>query len=148
LADLYLLYAEVLNEIKPAPDAEVYKWIDLVRARAGLDGVVESWANYSSNPTKPLTQMGMRQIIHQERINEFMGEFQKYWDLVRWKEASKEYNRCQIKGWNYKGDNTEDFYKVTTYDNHRREFTTKDYLWPLSNNAILVNPNLVQNPGW
>src|SRR5690606_3514373 len=35
LADLYLLYAEVLNETKAMPDEEVTRWIDLVRNRAG-----------------------------------------------------------------------------------------------------------------
>lgn len=147
LADLYLLYAEVLNEIKSAPDEEVYYWVDLVRERAGLEGVVESWEKYSNNPTKPSTQYGMRQIIHQERNNEFMGEFMRYWDLRRWKEAVKEYNLTPIQGWNFYGETTEDFYNIQTIYNER-EYSMKHYLWPISNTAILRNPNLVQNPGW
>ena len=35
-ADLLLLCAEALNESKDAPDAEVYKYVDMVRERAGL----------------------------------------------------------------------------------------------------------------
>lgn len=147
LADLYLLYAEVLNEIKSAPDEEVYYWVDLVRERAGLQGVVDSWEQFSSNPTKPLTQYGMRQIIHQERNNEFMGEFMRFWDLRRWKEAVNEYNRKPIQGWNYLGETTEDYYNIQTIYN-QREYSTKDYLWPISNSSITRNPNLVQNPGW
>lgn len=147
LADLYLLYAEVLNELKSVPDEEVYYWVDLVRERAGLEGVVESWRKYSNNPTKPSTQYGMRQIIHQERNNEFMGEFMRFWDLRRWKEAVKEYNLCPIQGWNYQGETAEEFYNIQTYFNER-EYTMKHYLWPISNTAILRNPNLVQNPGW
>src|SRR3546814_16084578 len=38
LADLCLYYAEALNETKQTPDAEVYEYIDLIRARAGLEG--------------------------------------------------------------------------------------------------------------
>ena len=29
-----------------------------------------------------------------------------------------------------------------------RNFLKKDYLWPISQNEILRNPNLIQNPGW
>lgn len=147
LSDLYLMYAEVLNEIKDQPDAEVYKWVDLVRERAGLEGVVESWQKYSVNPTKPNTQYGMRQIIHQERSIELAGEFQRFWDLRRWKEAVKEYNNSPMQGWNFKGASVEDYYNISTFYNTRK-YSIKDYLWPISNDAILVNPNLVQNPGW
>jgi hypothetical protein len=147
LADLYLLYAEVLNEIKSVPDDEVYYWVDLVRARAGLKGVVESWANYSNNPTKPLSQIGMREIIHQERNNEFMGEFQRFWDVRRWKKATEEYNLCPMQGWNFYGTTAESYTNIFTMYNGR-QYAMKDYLWPLSNSAILVNPDLVQNPGW
>ncbi len=38
LADLYLLYAEALNEVN-GPGTETYRWIDEVRTRAGLPGV-------------------------------------------------------------------------------------------------------------
>ena len=37
MADLYLNYAEALNEIKDSPDAEVYEYIQAVRHNAGLD---------------------------------------------------------------------------------------------------------------
>src|SRR5690606_17118423 len=66
LADLYLLYAEVLNETKAMPDEEVTRWIDLVRNRAGLQGVEISWRNYSKSPNKPDTKIGMREIIQRE----------------------------------------------------------------------------------
>ena len=46
LADVYLMCAECLNEYKAAPDEEVYQYIDLVRAHAGLEGVVDSWEKY------------------------------------------------------------------------------------------------------
>lgn len=147
LADLYLLYSEVLNEVKQSPDAEVYEWIDRVRKRAGLAGVVESWAKYSNNPSKPLSQYGMRQIIYQERSIEFAGEFQRFWDLRRWKEAVRELNRNNIQGWNYKGETAEEYYNIQTYYN-KRTFSSKDYLWPIKNNTLLINPNFVQNPGW
>jgi hypothetical protein len=145
LADLYLLYAEALNETKSAPDAEVYHWIDLVRERAGLKGVVESWAQ-SYVPNKPLNKDGMREIIKQERLIELAFEGQRFWDLRRWKDALRYYNE-PLQGWNYQGTTADSYYTVTTYLNSR-VFNTKDYLWPLRNNDIIINSNLVQNPGW
>jgi hypothetical protein len=52
MAGLYLLYAEALNEVN-GPTPEAISYVDMIRARAGLKGVVSSWATYSSNPTKP-----------------------------------------------------------------------------------------------
>ena len=145
LADIYLLYAEALNEVKNAPDEEVYEYIDLVRARTGLDGVVESWANYSNIPEKPLTKEGMRDIIRRERLNELAFEGQRYWDLRRWK-LLKEYMNRPIQGWDVFARETEDFYKVQTIYNP--VFEDKDYLWPIRQGNLLKNRNLVQNPGW
>ncbi len=145
LADLYLLYAEVLNEIKAAPDADVYKWIDLVRKRASLNGVVESWRDHSSNPGKPATKAGMRDIIQYERMLEFGFEGERYWDLLRWKKAEKYMNE-PVKGWDVQGETTKDFYEVKTLA--YPEFTTKNYLFPLKKYTLNVNSNLIQNPGW
>src|SRR3546814_8247261 len=74
LADLYLYYAEALNETKQTPDAEVYEYIDLIRARAGLEGVVYSWAAHSRIPNKPTTKESLRDIIHRERLIEMSFE--------------------------------------------------------------------------
>lgn len=145
LADLYLLYAEALNEIKSVPDQEVYKWIDLVRERARLDGVIDSWAK-SSVPSKPTTQAGMREIIKRERLIELAFEGQRFGDLRRWKEAMKYLNE-PIQGWDYKGDNLQSYYSVTTYWN-QRIFNQRDYLYPIKVATLTVNPNLIQNPGW
>lgn len=145
LGDLYLMLAEALNETKSAPDNDVYKWIDLVRERASLPGVVESWTKYSKNPAKPTTQAGMREIIHQERMIELAFEGERYWDLLRWKEAEIYMNR-PIKGWNVKGKETKDYYEVVTI--FQPEFMMKNYLAPLKKYSLNVNSNLVQNPGW
>jgi len=145
LADLYLLHAEVLNEIKETPDQEVYEYIDLVRARTGLEGVVESWTNYSTNPEKPLNKDGMREIIHRERMIELAFEGQRYWDLRRWKLLKASMNR-PIQGWNPLEKTSEGFYQVQTL--YTPEFEDKDYLWPIRQGNLLKNKHLVQNPGW
>lgn len=144
LGDLYLLYAEALNEIAEAPTVEVYDYVDRIRVRAGLDGVVESWSAYSKNPDKPTTKAGMREIIRKERMIELAFEGQRFWDLRRWKMAADFMNR-PIRGWNIAGPGL-DFYNVTTL--FVPSFSFKDYLWPISTDEIIANPNLVQNPGW
>lgn len=48
LGDLYLMYAEVLNETKNTPDEEVYYYIDEVRKRAGLKDVLRHGENMPS----------------------------------------------------------------------------------------------------
>ena len=138
LADLYLLYAEVLNEVKSAPDDEVYKYIDLVRKRASLEGVVDSWKKYSLDPNKPLSQDGMREIIHRERANELAFEGQYYWDIRRLK---------PIRGWSVTEGNPNEYYKVQTLQ-PSISFSVKDYFWPISQSALDVNRNLEQNPEW
>lgn len=145
LADLYLLYAETLNETKEAPDSEVYTWINKVRERAGLNGVVESYSNFSSNPNKPETTEGMREIIQNERLIELAFEGQRFWDLRRWKTADK-YMNGPIRGWNVHEEDANKFYKpIVIFD---QTFTAKDYLWPIKEHSMLVNTNLVQNYGW
>lgn len=145
LADLYLMYAEVLNEVKAMPDAEVYEYIDLVRARTGLKGVVESWQDHSLNPDKPSTKEGMREIIRRERLNELAFEGSRFWDLRRWKLAEEYMNR-PIRGLNIVGATAADFYQVK--DIYSPTFTKKDYLWPIRQSVLLKNTNLVQNLGW
>ncbi|WP_372772938.1 RagB/SusD family nutrient uptake outer membrane protein [Mangrovibacterium sp.] len=145
LADLYLLYAEALNEVG-GPTEEVFTYIDAVRERAGLAGVKESWLNYSVYPNKPETKEGLREIIHRERTIELALEGKRFWDIRRWKKID-ELNE-QPKGWNIQGQNTEDFYKVLSVAQSPVKFTVKDYLWPIKEENITVNNNLVQNYGW
>lgn len=146
LSDLYLLYAEALNEVKSTPDNEVFFYIDKVRERASLGGVVESWANYSSVPTKPLTKTGMREIIHQERLIELAFEGQSYWDLLRWRKAQQEFSK-PILGWNVLGKEVSDYYQMRTIFTPN-VFNIKNYFQPIRNYELSVNNNLVQNYGW
>jgi len=144
-ADLLLFYAEALNEMKETPDAEVYEYIDMVRERAGLKGVAESWREHSINPDKPSTRAGMREIIQQERSVEFACEGVYYWDSHRWKTALKEQNRL-IQGWDVSKTDVNDYYTVTTL--YTQSFTYRDYFAPIPESDLTKNPQLVQNPGW
>lgn len=148
LSDLYLLYAEALNETKNAPDGEVYEYVQKVRNKAGLDkgtDLVSVWAEHSKNPLKPTSKEGMREIIRQERMIELAFEGSRYWDLRRWKLAGSYFSK-PVRGWNIYAADVQGFYQVKNI--FYRDFLTKDYLWPISQNELLRNPNLVQSLGW
>jgi hypothetical protein len=145
LADLYLLYAEALNESLNAPNDDVYFYIDKVRERAGLEGVVSSWDKFSRIRNKPSTKEGMRDIIRQERMIELAFEGKRFWDIRRWKTAFELMNQ-PIRGWNIMGATTEEYYNVVTVE--VPTFTTKEYLWPIRDSELRTNKNLIQNPGW
>ncbi|MEA4917687.1 RagB/SusD family nutrient uptake outer membrane protein [Proteiniphilum sp.] len=144
-ADLLLMCAEALNESKDVPDAEVYRYIDMVRERAGLEGVLLSWQKYSNHPEKPTTKAGMREIIQRERKIELACESSYYWDSRRWKTAQAEQNRL-IQGWNINASDAENYYMVTPV--YIQSFSYKNYFAPLPESDIVKNPQLVQNPGW
>ncbi|WP_295125185.1 RagB/SusD family nutrient uptake outer membrane protein [uncultured Chitinophaga sp.] len=144
LADLYLMYAEALNEVN-GPGGETFRWIDSVRLRAGVPAVQEAWTNYSSNPGKINSKEGMRDIIHRERLIEFAFEGQRFWDLRRWKEAERVW-QVPIQGWNYGQKDLVGYYSFTTLFN--RTFRLRDYFWPIKEEDLIRNKNLVQNPGW
>lgn len=146
LADLYLLYAEILNEIKDTPDEDIYHYVDMVRNRAGLEGVIESWRKYSNIPDKPFTKSGMREIIRRERKIELFGESSYFWDCRRWKTAVNELNNRDIQGWNTTATDIKEYYTVVPY--YKQTFTVNDYLIPIPESDIINNPNLIQNPGW
>ena len=145
LADLYLMYAEALNEASPA-SATAITYLDKVRERAGLKGVVESWTNYSTNAGKYTTQAGLRQIIHQERLIELAFEGQRFWDLRRWKRAAEELNK-DITGFNILGKTT-DSYNTERFIFSQSFIAPRDYLWPIGNYDTRRNTKLVENLGW
>lgn len=145
LADLYLLYAEALNEAE-GPVEDVHTYVDLVRARAGLKSVKESWGGpYSKNTTKFESKIGMREIIHQERLIELSFEAQRFWDLRRWKEAVK-YMNTSIKGWDWDQETAAGYYRPVILYN--QTFSSKDYFWPISEYNLVRNPKFVQSLGW
>ena len=147
LADLYLLYAEALNEAADTETnrAKAIEYLDKVRDRAGIPGVEEAWTNYSTNPNKFKTQLGLREIIHRERLIELSFEGHRFWDLRRWKEAMDAY-RTPIESWDLEQREPQFYYRRKVIVN--QQFSLKDYFWPISLANLRVNSNLVQNIGW
>lgn len=152
LADMYLLLAECLNEVggldkTDSAGQKALFYLDKIRARVGLEGVVDSWNKYAKAEfkTKPNDINGLRSIIRQERLNELAFEGHFYYDVRRWLLAEEMFNQ-PILGWNKNGENKRDFFNIQVLLQPR--FSMKDYLMPIKIGTLLQNKNLVQNPGW
>ncbi len=148
LTDLYLLYAECINEAEGPTGAhadDLFYYLDQIRGRAGIPDVKTAWDNFSNRPGYYNSQTGMRDIIHKERLNEMAFESSRFWDLRRWKEAAPEYQKL-IYGYNVAAATPDEYYVKTLVA--QQTFGLKDYFWPIATPYIEVNPNLVQNLGW
>ena len=147
LSELYLNLAESLNELN-GPSQQVYDALNIIRNRAGIPNIQDSWSDSSltSEPGKHNDQVGLREIIRQERLIELCFEGHRYNDIRRWK-LGLEYFSTPVKGWSVDEDDQSDFYNVI--DVGLRAFNSpRDYLHPISFNELNINPSLVQNPGW
>ncbi len=148
MADLYLLYSEALNEAY-GPSSEVYKWIDLVRERAGLEDVQNSWKKYAipSRKSKPDTQDGLREIIQRERLIELANEGHRYWEIRRWKKAKEMWhNRLYWDGILNSRWTAEPYYRVKTI--FTPQFTTKIFLPIKEYDLFLFKSEFRSESGW
>ena len=155
LGEMYLQYAEVLAECgKDMP--KIKELVNAIRERAGIP-------LYGEGPDalpEPSSFDEWKEKIRMEQNAELALEGIQYFNYRRWKIAHIEYAK-QLVGWdvmvdgsmpanNQDGDfpNKEAFYKETTAHTIPRVWPKKFYLWPIHQNFIDNNPNLVQNPGW
>lgn len=144
LADFYLMYSEIANEINPG-DPRVLKYLNLVRERAGLPDIE------ILNPGIRGNQELQRAAIQRERRIELATEGQRYFDVRRWMIADQDGEgrmNGYIHGMNVGGpiNDPESFNRVvetTTF-----VFKRKMYLYPIPDYEIRKTKNLVQNPGW
>ncbi len=142
IAEVMLNYAEALNEYS-GPTAAVYNTLINIRKRAGI--AAGSDGKYGLGAT--LTQDQMRQVIRTERRVEMAFEEQRYWDLRRWKIAETALN-TSLSGMKIikNADGTFSYQPVTA---GQISFAfPRMYLYPIPNNELNTNTNLIQNFGW
>lgn len=142
LAEVYLSYAEALNEYEPENE-DILKYLNLVRYRAGLPGYTDG------------TQEEIREYIKRERFVEFAFEGKRYFDMKRWKDADKTERDSwgntlgvggSIYGCNYNVTDA-DFYDRVVVDGYI--FKKKDYFFPIPYSDVANHwGSLIQNPGW
>lgn len=136
LAEFYLNYAEALNEIEPG-NPEILSYVNLIRERAGIPPLGGSVL---------ADQNEMREAIRRERRVEFALENDvRFHDIRRWKIAEQVFSN-PIQGLNNSATTDENFYTRRTF--MTRQFSKKFYLWPILQEYIDKNPQLVQNKFW
>jgi len=139
LAEMYLSYAEALNESNPN-DPDILKYVNLIRERAY---VPQYGAGANALPV-PAGQAAMRDAIRAERRSELAFENVRYFDTRRWRIAE------QTDGGPFYGmDMTKNgtaFYTKTLLET--RIFRKRDYLFPIPANEVLSVPAIKQNTGW
>lgn len=138
LAEIYLDYAEALNEYAPG-NPDILTYLNLIRERAGIPeyGSVEL--------PVPAGQDEMREAIRKERRVELAFESVRYFDARRWKIAHEVFDG-PAHGLDINAREEENFYKVVVFE--ERVFRPQDYLWPVPQDELNANPALIQNPGW
>lgn len=147
LSDMYLTYAEALIQADNNL-AEAVKYIDAVRARVGLKGVVET------NPDKDLlhNKENLMQVLMKERACELALQTERYYDLIRYKRGDllarplhglriyrlvkqdgawvREESQWYNKSYNKKlKESDPNFYQPSHFDYERFQITTGARYW-------------------
>lgn len=142
LPEIYLSYAEALNEYNGAPDSKAYDAVDKVRARVHMPGL-----------RRGMGQAEFREALLRERACEFGYEEVRFFDLIRW----KKYNVFEQKlhGLHvYKHKDTGVYklvpFELTKYSRvwWKGGFDPKWSLSAFPSKEVNKGYGLIQNPGW
>ena len=138
MAELYLNYAEALNEYNPVPPSAAYDALDKVRQRSGLPKL-----------NRNMSTDEFRQKVRNERAVELAFEGHRLWDIRRWEIAEQE---GVMQGAMYglliqaSTINKNDFhYKPVVFES--RSFNKRMYRHPFSIGEM-EKGYLIQNPGY
>lgn len=151
LADFYLYYAEVCNEIDPN-DPNVIIYLDKIRERAGIPGY--QYLAKTGKKNIMGNQELQREMIQRERQVELAFEGQRYFDIRRWMicEAGESADQSLFSGMNMNGYKDKPigafnsyFTRVSVED---RVWRRSMYLYPIPQDEVNKSKLLVQNPLW
>jgi len=137
--EVLLNYAEAMNEaFGPASGSgeltmTAYEAVELIRKRANMPGFKEGMGKDE-----------FRQELRDERRVELVFENHRFWDIRRWKIGNE---TTDIKGMSISRNSDGTFnYNIKTVET--RIWHDKMNLYPIPQNEIYNNSNLVQNTGW
>jgi hypothetical protein len=138
LADVYLMYAEAVNEANGGPDAKAIELVNKVRHRGNLPPLAADMT---------ASKDAFFQAIEQERIIELIGEGHRGFDLRRW--------RAIERVWCPPYDNNGVWRRDTYGANQSRYFQNQNervyqqcYIFRIPPGERDRNPNLTQNTPW
>ena len=154
-AEVLLTYAEAKNELSPL-DPSAFDAVNQVRRRVGMPGL------QNTDPTKP-TYCGTQDDLRKRIWNEWRVEFaleggKRQWDIRRWGIA-KDVLNAPFEGLRYtlvddpnapKGDNGKKciLYVGEPLKLAGSHYEDHNYLLPIPQTEIDLNPKLEQNPGY
>lgn len=110
LGEIYLILAEAANELGDAGKAR--ENLNIIRDRVDLDEVTSS------------DQSELRQLIWKERRLELAFEHDRWFDLVRTRQAAQ------------------------AMEANGKSFQDRHYLFPVPDEQLIQTPEMTQNPGW
>jgi len=150
LAELYLIYAEALNESDPG-NPDILKYLNMIRERSGQPKL-EDCTRFRN------TQDYVRACIRNERAVELAFEGHRYFDLRRWMMGYKPTGEDallpghgSIQGPMQKMEISGNFenptYTIKDLEPDR-VFSDKWYLTPFPQSEIYASQKMAQNPGW
>lgn len=135
-AEVLLTYAEAKVELNQI-DESVLNAINQVRRRGDVN---------MPPVAQGLSQNALREFIRRERTVELAFEGHRLFDIRRWKIAESVVPG-KVMGMSYLNESNQ--LQTIEVPSFNKAFSvTKNYLWPIPENEIILNPNLSQNPGW
>lgn len=154
-AEVLLTYAEAKNELSPL-DPSAFDAVNQVRRRVGMPDL------QNTDPTKP-TYCGTQDDLRKRIWNEWRVEFaleggKRQWDIRRW-DIAKDVLNAPFEGLRYtlvddpnapKGDNGKKciLYVGEPLKLAGSHYEDHNYLLPIPQTEIDLNPKLEQNPGY
>ncbi len=120
LADVYLMYAEASNRAEGAPNSNAVAYVNAIRTRAQLA------------PIGTMSQTDFEHEVWLQRYYELCFEDKMWFDMIRTRKVHND-----VTG------NWDDFVGHKTVYN--ATFTEKQLLFPVPQQEIDVNPNLLPN---
>lgn len=151
LADVYLMYAEALNESYGAnvDPSTVDQNIDIhVKAWEAVKAVRNRVMNSDGTPL-PLpasfyaTDDALRETIRRERAVELAFEGHRWYDLRRWYVSDQpEHMRLDVLDF----DKNHTYYKIRSFG--KKVFEKKHFWMPILVSQTQLYPGFNQNPGW
>lgn len=135
-AEVLLTYAEAMIESNQI-DQSVLAAINEVRSRPDVN----------MPPIENVTsQEELREIVRRERLVELAFEGLRYFDIRRWKVAEDVIPGI-IYGMTY-ADESGNLQTISLPGFLKVFNSQRDYLWPIPQREIELNPTLTQNPSW
>lgn len=137
LADVYLMYAESVNEFNGGYTPKALELVNKVRRRGNLPAL---------KPEKYDTKEAFFEAIKQERIVELIGEGHRPFDMRRWRELTDIWGNAYGAGVHFfdtKGSDKGNVWKAADARSYQ-----KCYLFQIPPDEVTRNPNMRQNPCW